>query len=283
MGAGVRQGLKWQEAKYIEIPWPENQAKTSICRFLDSKCVELDKAIEAAEVSIEEYKLYKKSVIFQAVTKGLDPNVPMKDSGIEWIGETPSSWRILRIKNLIEERNERSEDGSEELLSVSVNKGVIPKAELSQQTMLADSLVGYKKVYEGDLVFNRLNPEMARFGHSRYEGITSPDFAVFYPRENGWASIKFLVFLLKSPRYVGRIKQLTTGVGEGFSRLYSPQLFGIFVSLPDRDEQDRIVEFLECKCAEIDKALEAKQLIIEELKTYKKSLIWEVVTGKREV
>lgn len=108
MGAGVRQGLKWQEAKYIKLPWPDDAERDRIAGFLDGKCNEIDCAISAAERSIEEYKAYKNSVVNQVITKGLKSDAPMKDSGVEWLGEVPCEWTIRYPKYLFAARKEKA-------------------------------------------------------------------------------------------------------------------------------------------------------------------------------
>ena len=146
--------------------------------------------------------------------------------------------------------------------------------------MQANSLVGYKVVCINDLVFNKLNPVLARFGVSVYDGITSPDFSVYY---SGKANVKFLCYLLKTDAYITEYGRICTGVGDGFSRLYTHMLYRIFVALPNIVMQNTIVDYLDAKCDEIDSAIAEKKKQLETLEAYKKSLIYEYVTGKKEV
>lgn len=263
------------------IAVPEYSEQKKIAKYLDEQCKKIDGIIAVIQNQIDTLEIYKKSIITKAVTKGLDSNVEMKDSGISYIGYTPSSWNIRRLKYILQERNERSIDGSEELLSVSQYYGVIPSSENKMRTMQAESLVGYKKVYIGDLVFNKLNPGLARFGNSKYDGITSPDFAVYVC--NGECNAQFLQYLLKTDRYVTSFKGIGCGVGDGFARLYTPQLYNFFVSLPPKNELLKICEFIDDKCSQIDSIIEDKKMQLETIENYKKSLIYEYVTGKKEV
>lgn len=144
--------------------------------------------------------------------------------------------------------------------------------------MLANSLVGYKKVHVGDMVFNKLNPNLARFGYSRYEGITSPDFAIYYPKAAGLISMQFLTYLIRTPLYVERIKQLTSGVGEGFARLYTPELFSISIGLPPYSEQKRIADYLDARCREIDAVKQTLSDEVEALQRLRKATIYKAVT-----
>ena len=258
---------------------PSFAEQQKITSALENKCAEIDSLHTDIGKQIDVLEQYKKSVITEAVTNGLDPTVEVKDSGIEWIGKIPKSWNIIRLKFVLKERNVRSVDGSGELLSVSQNRGVVP-ANSIQRTMQAKSLVGYKIVHVNDLVFNKLNPVLARFGVSVYNGITSPDFSVYYSDKT---NVKFLCYLLKTDAYITEYGRICTGVGDGFSRLYTHMLYNIFVALPDIVEQKIIVDYLDSKCAEINSAIADRKKQLETLEAYKKSLIYEYVTGKKEV
>ena len=264
------------------IPFPSEIEQQRIAEFLDRECGKIDGLKADIQAQIDTLEQYKRSVITEAVTHGLNPSAPMKDSGINYISEHPIHWSLRRLKYILNERNERSVTGTEELLSVSLYKGVIPSTEMTNRTMQADSLIGYKRVHKGDLVFNKLNPGMARFGCSDYDGITSPDFAVYIVNEN-YCNAKFLQYLLKTDFYVEKIKSVSMGVGDGFTRLYSNQLYEFFVALPPRDEVSIIINYLDNKCAEIEQIIADKKSQIETLDGYKKSLIYEYVTGKKEV
>lgn len=280
--AGVRSNLNSKDLLELSIPFPSLNEQQRIAEFLDRECGKIDGLKADIQAQIDTLEQYKRSVITEAVTHGLNPSAPMKDSGINYISEHPIHWSLRRLKYILNERNERSVTGTEELLSVSLYKGVIPSTEMTNRTMQADSLIGYKRVHKGDLVFNKLNPGMARFGCSDYDGITSPDFAVYIVNEN-YCNAKFLQYLLKTDFYVEKIKSVSMGVGDGFTRLYSNQLYEFFVALPPRDEVSIIINYLDNKCAEIEQIIADKKSQIETLDGYKKSLIFEYVTGKKEV
>ncbi len=279
---GVRSNLGKDDLLNILMPVPPIEEQRKIAEFLDEKCGEIDALIADIKTQIESLEQYKRSVITEAVTKGLNHSVEMKDSGIDYIGETPKSWEVLKLKYILSEINIRTVTGTEDLLSVSQYKGVILASENKMRTMQAESLIGYKIVRVDDLIFNKLNPSLARFGCSRYNGITSPDFAVY--RSNSiLASTKFLEYLLKTERYATQYSRMAGGVGDGFSRLYTNQLFQISVSLPTLCEQQNIVNYIKNKESQIEELKTAKQLQIETLEAYKKSIIYEYVTGKKEV
>lgn len=281
--AGVRSNLNAKELLELRFPLPPYEEQKKIADYLDSKCLEIDELEKDIEHQIEILEEYKKSAITEAVTKGLNANVDMKDSEIDYINKYPTHWNIKRLKYVLKERNEKSIDGHEELLSVSQYKGVIPSQENSNRTMQANSLIGYKKVKKGDLVFNKLNPGLARFGASKYSGITSPDFAVYIPNSKICDAI-FLQHLLKSSKYVSKIKSMGTGVGDGFARLYTPQLYEFCIAVPNSiEEVNEISEFIISIEKDIDSIIVDKKKQLDTLVEYKKSLIYEYVTGKKEV
>lgn len=280
VGSGIRKTLKFQDFKSIKIVAPSLTEQTAIAAYLDTQCAKIDEIIAQAKASIEDYKQWKASIIYEAVTKGLDPNVEMKDSGIEWIGRMPSDWAIIRVKNLLAEINDRSETGSEEPLSMSQVLGIVPSSMIAVANP-ATSYVGAKIVRPNDLVFNKLKAHLGVFAVSNYDGLVSPDYAVY--RANERANPKFLEYLFKTPNCIQEFKKYITGVGAGLSRLYTSDLFNIKVALPVIDVQKHIVEYLNDFCSQADALIDEKQSLIDDLESYKKSLIYEVVTGKRRV
>ncbi len=159
--------------------------------------------------------------------------------------------------------------------------GIIPTKEMEIVPNMATTFEGAKIVFKGDLVFNKLKAHLGVFSTSQYFGLVSPDYAVYYPIEG--ASVEYLEMLFKTPLYINEFKKSITGVGGGLSRLYTSDLFGMLCHQPPKDEQKAIVAFLSNKCAEIDSLISLKQSKIEQLKEYKKSIIYEYVTGKKEV
>lgn len=285
LGHGIVNDLwttKWIDAKRIELPLPSSEEQQIIADCLDKKCTEIDKAIEAAEASIEEYKLYKKSVIFQAVTKGLDPNVPMKDSGIEWVGSIPANWTTTRIKNLLAEKSVKGRP-DETVLSLYREYGIIPKdSRDDNHNVTSSDTSSYKFIEVGDFVINKMKAWQGSMALSGYQGIISPAYLVYqFILED--VDPKYLHHLLRSRPYADEFARLSTGIRIGQWDLHSNDFLCTLALLPPLGEQTRIVAYVDDRCSEIDKAIEAKQLIIDELKAYKKSLIWEAVTGKREV
>lgn len=262
-------------------PVPPIKTQRKIGVFLKNKCAEVDKLIDVQQAQIEKLKEYKQSVITEAVTKGLDLTAPMKDSGVEWIGKIPEDWETIRVKQLLNERIERSLTGQEEPLSMSQKVGLVPTRMLDSIPNMASSFIGAKLTYVDDLVFNKLKAHLGVFSVSKYDGLVSPDYAVYY--STGKINLKYLEYLFKTPQCILEFRKRSTGIAVGLTRLYTDGLFAIECPFPNHSSQMEIVAYLDDKCAKIDKLIELKQSKIEKLQEYKKSLIYEYVTGKKEV
>ena len=263
------------------LTWPSVIEQERIAAFLDAECAEIDAVLEKTRASIEEYKKLKQAVITQAVTKGIRGDRPMKDSGIEWIGDIPVEWDVIRVKQLLKERNERSKEGKEEPLSMSQKVGLVPTKFLESIPNMASSFVGAKLAYVDDLVFNKLKAHLGVFSVSRYDGLVSPDYAVYC--STGKSNLKYLEYIFKTPQCIGEFRKKSTGIAAGLMRLYTEGLFSIYLPYPALSEQEEIAEYLNEKCAGIDALIVKKQQYLTEIENYKKSLIYEYVTGKKEV
>lgn len=277
----LRYTLNYDEFAILPILIPTVDEQKRISDYLDQQCAHIDAVIEKTKASIEEYKKLKQAVITEAVTKGVRGDRPMKDSGIEWMGEIPVDWEIIKIKWLLEERKDRSVTGEEEPLSMSQKYGLIPTKDMDIIPNMASSFVGAKLVYEGDLVFNKLKAHLGVFAVSKYEGLVSPDYAVY--NSTGRAEVKFLEYLFKTPQYINEFKKKSSGVGAGLTRLYTGDLYSIYSAMPNLKEQKEIIEYINLQNKEMDKLIAKKEAFLVELEAYKKSLIYEYVTGKKEV
>lgn len=265
----------------FQVVFPDGHEQGEIVRYLDSKCAEIDAVLDKTRTSIEEYKKLKQAIITQAVTKGIRGDRSMKGSGIEWIGSCPTNWTIIRIKWLLEEGKDRSTEGTEEPLSMSQKYGILPTKEMDIVPNMASSFVGAKLVRKGDLVFNKLKAHLGVFAVSDYDGLVSPDYAVY--RTTSLANAKFLEYLFKTSQYISEFKKKSTGIAAGLTRLYTEGLYSIFCALPPIEEQQEIVSYLQGETVAIDTLIQKKEQFLAELETYKKSLIYEYVTGKKEV
>ena len=281
---GVRSSLNAKELLNIPHPFPSIYEQKRIVTFLDAQCAEIDAVLEKTRASIEEYKKLKQAVITQAVTKGIRGDRPMKDSGIEWIGDIPAEWDVVRIKNLFDYRNERNFKPLEEvnLISLYTDKGVVQHCDLDETTgNKASNADGYKLVYENDIVVNIILCWMGAIGRSAYFGVTSPAYDVYSPKQK--TNSKFYHYLFRTNGFSGDCYKVGRGIMAMRWRTYSDQFRAIKVVSPPQSEQEEIVEYLDEKCEGIDDLIAKKQQYLTEIENYKKSLIYEYVTGKKEV
>ena len=273
--------LRWN--KLAELPYilPDIREQERIVNAIESCTAKIDALTENVRTQIEMLKAYRLSVVVETVTKGLDLDVPMMDSGVDWVGEIPATWTTIRVKQLLRERKERSVEGKEEPLSMSQKVGLVPTRMLDTIPNMASSFVGAKLTYVNDLVFNKLKAHLGVFSVSKYDGLVSPDYAVYY--STGVVDLKYLEYLFKTPQCISEFRKRSTGIAAGLTRLYTDGLFAIECPLPPKDEQQEIVAYLDKKWAQIDRLIAIKQSKIEKLEQYKRSLIYEYVTGKKEV
>ena len=281
---GTQQNIGMRTLENLKVLLPAIDEQQKIADFLDRKCAEIDSVIEKTKATIEEYKKLKQSIITEAVTKGIRPNRSVKDSGIEWIGEIPAEWNVVRIKNLFDYRNERNDRPLEEvnLISLYTDLGVVQHSDLEATTgNKASNADGYKLVYEDDIVVNIILCWMGAIGRSAYTGVTSPAYDVYSPKEG--TNTKFYHHLFRTQGFSGDCYKVGRGIMAMRWRTYSDQFRAIKVVSPPLNEQEEIIKYLDKKCKEIDKLISKKTALLAELETYKKSLIYEYVTGKKEV
>ncbi len=199
-----------------------------------------------------------------------------KDSGVKWIGEIPGHWKCIKSKWLLHERNERSEDGLDEPLSMSQKLGLVPTSDLGSIPNLASSYVGAKIVYKGDMVLNKLKAHLGVFALSNYKGLVSPDYAVYYSTQI--TNFNYLLYLYKTPLYIAEFIKRTTGIAIGFNRLYTNDLYSIYTHYPPLPEQEAIVTYLDSKVAKIDEYISIAEKKIAALEELKQTIIAEAVT-----
>ena len=271
---------RWQEMKSILLPIPSMGEQQQILEVISEKTDKVDTLIANVEAQIEKLKDYKQSLITEVVTKGLAPTVPMKDSGVAWIGEIPAHWEIKRGKALFKETEVRSADGSEELLTVSQYTGITPRSQKNVTMFEALSLEGYKICEIGDIAANTMWLWAGAIGVSEYRGVISPSYNVYRQRGNDFIP-RYLDHLLRAPMLVQEYASLSTGIRASRLRLYPKDFLNIHFPVPPLEEQQAILDALSSKCSAVDRLISIKRAKIEKL--YKRSLIYEYVTGKREV
>ena len=272
----------WSDMKKIGVPVPSKCEQKQLAEHLNVECSHIDSMLSKTRSSIEEYKKLKQAVITQAVTKGVRGEREMKDSGVEWISEIPANWTVKRGKQLFSETNERSETGSEELLTVSHITGVTPRSQKNVNMFMSESLVGYKICHNGDLAANTMWMWQGAIGVSKFHGVISPSYNTYRQKTNDYY-FEYLDYLLRIRPLIDAYTIHSTGITLSRLRLYPDSFLSLYFIVPPITEQKEIADYLDAKCAEIDKLIAKKEQLVKELESYKKILIYEVVTGKREV
>lgn len=269
----------WNEQS---IAWPSYDEQKAIADFLDRICAEIDAVIEKTKEAIEEYKKLKQSVIANAVTKGIRGNRLMKDSGVEWVPSIPTDWTVCRGKYLFRETNERSETGNEELLTVSHITGITPRSQKNVNMFMSESLVGYKVCHVGDIAANTMWMWQGAIGVSNYEGVISPSYNTYRQSAGAYES-RYLDYLLRIRPLIDVYSLYSTGITASRLRLYPEQFLSLRFIVPPLREQKEIADYLDSKIREVDSLVLKKEQYLAEIEAYKKSLIYEYVTGKKEI
>ena len=287
MGSGVRQGLNWDGLKYIKILLPPQHEQDRISVFLNQKTLEIDSMLSKTISSIEEYKKLKQAVITQAVTKGVRGEREMKDSGVEWIREIPVDWEISRIKyvSIFEPSCDFKKLTPETIITYSPME-CIKNGTFERRTSLYGNLAHTLTPFQnGDIVMAKVTPcfENGNIAimnelQSGY-GLGSSELFVFRPQN---INTRYLFYWLQNKLFVHQACATVTGTG-GLKRISPSFVKNCNIHYPSAAEQAQIAAYLDAKCAEIDGLIAKKEQLVKELESYKKSLIYEVVTGKREV
>ena len=268
---------KWQNMKKIIIPVPPLSEQKAIAGFLDKKCGEVDALIADIQQEIETLEQYKRSVITEAVTRGLDPSVPMKESGIDWLGEIPMLWETKRIAAFYQLRNEKVSDKDFPPLSVT-KQGVLPQLETVAKTDDGDNR---KLVRKGDFAINSRSDRRGSCGISDYDGSVSLINIVLKPRDK--ANNKYYNWLFHTEQFADEFYKWGNGIVDDLWTTRWQNMKKIIIPVPPIENQQKIADYLDKKCKEIEEIITEKQSQIETLESYKKSLIYEYVTGKKEV
>ena len=260
------------------IPLPPLSEQRAIADWLDAKCADIDAAIELQQRMIDKLKAYKTAVIHQAVTKGLDKNTNLKDSGVQWIGEVPEHWEVCKIKQIFKERSEK---GYPELpvLSATQKYGVIPQSHYENSVVLVNKgLENLKLVRKGDFVIS-LRSFQGGIEYAHYDGIISAAYTILKLKGN---CADYIRLVMKSERFIQLLQSCTVGIREGKNVNYNI-VRDNYIFLPPLSEQRAIADWLDAKCADIDATIALKEQKQEKLKAYKKTIIFEYVTGKKQV
>ena len=291
MGAGVRQGLNYAGVRKIMLAVPSEREQTAIAECLDQKIAQVDALIANVQAQIEKLKAYKQSLITEVVTKGLDPNAPMKDSGVEWLGAVADTRRIFRLKYLLNfpmqyganESGDKYTDGSVRYIRITdiTADGKLKDDENNQY--ISDTIASEYTLKDGDVLFARSGGTVGKsflfrkeYGQCAFAGylikaecnqkVLLPEYLIYYTQSSLYNLWKNMIFIQATIQNIGANK---------YSNMEIP--------IPTIAEQESIVEHLKTKCSQIDQLISLKESKIEKLQQYKRSLIYEYVTGKKEV
>ena len=267
--------------KNFFIPFPALAEQQQIANFLDSKCSEIDATVEDIQKEISLLEEYKKSVITEAVTKGLNPDAEMKDSGIEWIGEIPKDWKVIRFK----------------YIAIVKSNLVAPIRYMNYPQIAPDviekntgKIISHRSVeeanvdswnhlfYKGQILYSKIRPVLNKVVIAPYDGLCSADMYPISAKEN----VRFLQYIMLSAFFVKQV-DLVTRDRIKMPKINQDELGNILLVWTSKEEQQQIADFLDSKCSEIDSLIADKKRQLDILADYKKSLIYEYVTGKKEV
>lgn len=281
LAKNLRHSFTEEQLGAILAPVPTIEEQQQIANFLDTKCSEIDATAEDIQKEISLLEDYKKSVIIEAVTKGLNPDAEMKDSGIAWIGEIPKDWKVDKIKYHLK-RNEPKNPGNAIVLSVYRDYGVIPKdSRDDNHNVTSEDTSKYKYVKKGQLVINKMKAWQGSLAVSDYDGIVSPAYFIYDFIDEEY-NHKYFHYLVRSC-YKEEFKRISGGIREGQWDLSPEGFSNTLVLLPSIEEQNEILDYILQKEMEIDSLIADKKRQRGILTEYKKSLIYEYVTGKKEV
>ncbi|MDB1689318.1 restriction endonuclease subunit S [Enterococcus casseliflavus] len=275
-GTGIVADLwstKWDRMKKITIPYPTLVEQKKIAEILDYKVKKIDDIIAETQQSIEELKKYKQALITEVVTKGLDDDIEMKDSGIEWIGEIPKGWNIKKLKYCIHQKDSK----------INFDEGM-KYIGLEHIQSASGKILGFstdftstaeKEFQPGDVLYSKLRPYLAKAFVADFSGVCSGEFLVF---SNFTGNRYFLLYWLISSKFTDYVNASTYGTK--MPRSNWDLIKETTIVLPNKEEQDKIVHYISSKSEQIENLITSKENLVAEYQSYRNSLIYEYVTGK---
>lgn len=280
---GAQSGINGQNCRNLVMPFLPLSEQQRIADFLDRKCAEIDKVLVKTKTSIEEYKKLKQSVITKAVTKGIRGERPMKDSGIEWIGEIPEEWTVIKFGYCAHIKSNLVDPSLypdyPQIAPDVIGKGNA-KIEGEITSVKESGIISWNHLFsKGQIIYSKIRPLLNKLIIAPFDGLCSADM---YPIESD-LDISFTKYMMLSSYFLEQVKQVTEDRVK-MPKVNQEELSAFKVVIPPcKSEQVAIASYLDQKCSEIDSLIASKEKFITELELYKKSLIYEYVTGKKEV
>jgi len=271
---------RWQEMKNILLPIPTKEVQIQILNRIETETQNINTLIANVQTQIEKLKAYKQSLITEVVTRGLDPSVPMKDSGVEWVGDIPEKWDVVKTGRLFKENN-RTPFGNDTPLSLSQVDGLIATDDMKESSLKTSTYENWKRVELGDLVLNRFKAHLGVLFAATLTGIVSFHYGVYESRMP--LLPKYYEYLYHADQYKAILGNASNGMVVGLQNLSNLNFYTTYSLYPSLDEQKEIVAYLDEKCSQIDSLIDVKKKKIDKLEQYKRSIIYEYVTGKKEV
>lgn len=278
---GMRFSYNFQQFGALPTVIPPMDIQKHIADFLDEKCGKIDRYIEKQQQVIEKLKAYKQSVITEAVTKGINPDVPMKDSGIEWIGMIPEHWGVCKFgylatvkSNLVHPNEYKSYP---QVSSENIEKGsgkLLECHTVDEVGIISDNHLFFK----GQILYSKIRPALNKATIAPFDGLCSADIYPIDTKE----CLKFILYSILSESFLEQVRTITE-TRVKMPKINQNELSGIWLTKIPYDEQQAIATYLDSFCESIDKAIANKEKIVRKVIEYKKSLIYEAVTGKLEV
>lgn len=286
MGDGVRQGMNYEDLKRLRILRPDQETQRRIADYLDRKCSQIDAIIARQQEVIEKLKAYKLSIITEAVTKGLKPDVPMKDSGVEWIGEIPEHWEMLKLKYASSilrgkfNHRPRNDPAYYDGIYPFVQTGDVARANKyikKYSQTLNEKGYAVSKVFPANSICMTIAANIGDVAILTFDACFPDSVVGFVQSKNITWNYLYYVLTAMKQQFV-RNAIISTQLNLNIEIIKEE-----FIPVAPLHIQEQISEFLDNKCLSIDRTISAKQFVIDKLADYKKSLIYEVVTGKKEV
>ncbi|HHF4965915.1 TPA: restriction endonuclease subunit S [Haemophilus influenzae] len=283
LGSGVRQTINYGHISDSILVIPPLSEQQKIAQFLDDKTAKIDQAVDLAEKQIALLKEHKQILIQNAVTRGLNPDVPLKDSGVEWIGQVPEHWDVQRSK-FIFKKIERKVNEEDQIVTCFRDGQVTLRANRRTEGFTnALKEHGYQGIRKGDLVIHAMDAFAGAIGISDSDGKATPVYSVCLPHDKQKIDVYFYAYYLRNLALSGFISSLAKGIRERSTDFRYSDFAELLLPIPPYLEQQKIADYLDKQTSKIDRAIALKTAHIEKLKEYKSVLINDVVTGKVRV
>ena len=276
---GIREGknISYEELKYSFLPIPQTNEQQKISQFLDDKTAKIDQAVDLAGKQIALLKEHKQILIQNAVTRGLNPDVPLKDSGVEWIGQVPEHWDVKKLKFVLTLSNKKEESKNSNKRYIGMENIESFTGKINDISLIAEGIAN--SFYKDEILFGKLRPYLAKSYLADFDGICSTEFLVY--RSTKVLNNRFALNIFLSYGFIDAVNAST--YGSKMPRANAEFISNMFLAIPPLSEQKQIIDYLDKQTAKIDQAIALKTAHIEKLKEYKSVLINDVVTGKVQV